>query len=252
MTQILPRGLILGVRSLKKLSATVLSTLVAHIFCVEVATAQTGPVVREPGAIYLEETAPGMRLQLDVLEPVAIFSDIRGTRHVGLLGVPQKVEVIAVSEDMIRVRGRARQGQVIGWVKPEFLSPLPKDFIKKMHLAEKRRVEVEEVISRREVVTGMTMDEVRRSLGKPQKRGSRRSGDVQTDIWEYITYQIIPQERDGIDEFGRLTRVVVNVKVPAGTRTVVFENGIVKEITEDTERRGTRRPKVLPGYFEVY
>lgn len=224
----------------------------ALLLCAAAAEAQSRPVVREPGAIYLEETAPGLRIQLDVLEPVAVFADIAGTRHVGVLGVPQKAELLAVSEDMLRVRGRARQGQVVGWVKPEFLSPLPEGFLDQMRAAEKRRVEVEEVIARREVVTGMTMDEVRRSLGKPQKRGSRRAGGVQTDIWEYITYQIVPQERDGIDEFGRLTRVIVNVKIPAGTRTVVFENGVVTEITEDTESRGVRRPAVLPGRIEIY
>lgn len=217
------------------------------------ARAQTSPLVREPGAIYLEETAPGLRLRLDVREPAAVFADIGGTRHVGVLVAPQKVEVLAVSGDLIRVRGKARHGQqVVGWVKPAFLSPLPDGFLDDMRRAEQRRIEVEQVIARKDVVTGMTMDEVRRSLGRPQRRSSRVSGGTRADVWEFVTYQIIPQERDGIDEFGRLTRVIVSVKVPVGTRRVVFENGVVTEITEDTETRGGRRPLIAPGSVELY
>ena len=119
---------------------------------------------------------------------------------------------------------------------------------------EERRREVDALIARNEVAIGMTLDEVTRSLGKPQKRSSRVSRDGSTQVFEYIRYKLIPQtvyspayveSITGVrpDPRARLETVVVRggygynastvyVKVPVGTINVSFADGIVESIEE--------------------
>jgi hypothetical protein len=131
---------------------------------------------------------------------------------------------------------------------------LPTDFVANLQRAEERRRQVEELIARNEVAIGMTPDEVARSLGKPQKRSSRTSRDGSSQVFEYIRYKLIPQtvyspsyveSITGVrpDPRARLETVVVRggygynastvyVKVPVGTITVSFTEGIVESIEE--------------------
>jgi hypothetical protein len=176
-------------------------------------------------------------------------------RYAGTLRFPQAVKLDAVAPSgMLRVRGNAKQGGVAAWVDPAYLEPLPPDFVANLQRAEERRRQVEELIARNEVAIGMTPDEVARSLGKPQKRSSRTSRDGSSQIFEYIRYKLIPQtvyspsyveSITGVrpDPRTRLETVVVRggygynastvyVKVPVGTITVSFTEGIVESIEE--------------------
>ncbi len=198
------------------------------------------PIIREEGAVYLEEAAPQLRIKLDVKEPVAIFADVAGTRHLGVLIAPQQVELVAVSDRMLRVRGQARQGQVVGWVVPSFLSPLPPDFLRSLRQAEQRRLQVADLIARREVAVGMTQEEVRQSLGRPQKTSSRVNQDSVVEIWEFITYQMVPQQIETRDRWGFPLWQTVNVRIPTGRAVVTFQGGVVTEFTRDEENRPPR------------
>jgi hypothetical protein len=102
----------------------------------------------------------------------------------------------------------------------------------------------------------MTMDEVSRSLGKPQKKSSSTNRDGSSQVFEYIRYKLVPQTIYtpayaqtvlGIrpDPSWRLETVVgrsgyglqastIYVKVPVGSMKVSFVNGIVVA-TEESE-----------------
>jgi hypothetical protein len=219
-------------------------------------TAWSGPIVREAGAIYLSDfdLEP---LKLALREPAPCYFEMSAKRYAGTLRFPQAVKLDAVAPNgMLRVRGNAKQGGVAAWVDPAYLEPLPTDFVANLQRAEERRRQVEELIARNEVAIGMTPDEVARSLGKPQKRSSRTSRDGSSQVFEYIRYKLIPQtvyspayveSITGVrpDPRARLETVVVRggygynastvyVKVPVGTITVSFTEGIVESI-EDSE-----------------
>jgi hypothetical protein len=217
-------------------------------------TAWSGPIVREAGAIYLSDfdLEP---LKLALREPAPCYFEMSAKRYAGTLRFPQAVKLDAVATNgMLRVRGNAKQGGVAAWVDPAYLEPLPTDFVANLQRAEERRRQVEELIARNEVAIGMTPDEVARSLGKPQKRSSRTSRDGSSQVFEYIRYKLIPQtvyspayveSITGVrpDPRARLETVVVRggygynastvyVKVPVGTITVSFTEGIVESIEE--------------------
>jgi len=216
--------------------------------------AACGPIVREPGAIYLSdfhEKLPRFRL----LAPAPCYFEADMRRSAGILRFPQAVQLDAISvQGMLRVRGNAKQGGVAAWIEPRFVTGLPENYLEIATRAEQRRREVEELIARNEVAIGMSLDEVTRSLGKPQKRSSRTGREGSTQTYEYIRYKLIPQtvyspsyvqSITGVrpDPRARLETVVVRggygydastlyVKVPVGTMTVGFVNGLVETVEE--------------------
>lgn len=219
------------------------------------AIAAAGPIVREPGVIYLSD------FELDdarfaLTGPAACYFDANMKRYAGTLRFPQRVQLDAVSPaGMFRVRGNARQGGVAAWIEPRFLDGVPEDLVPRLRAADERRREVEALIARNEVAIGMTLEEVGRSLGKPQKRSSTTNREGSTQTFEYIRYKLVPQTIYtpayaetvlGLlpDPRRRLETVVVRgggyglnastvyVKVPVGTISVSFVNGIVESIEE--------------------
>ena len=168
-----------------------LSRLAVFLFVVagEVAAA---PIIRESGAIYLSDFGQ-KPLRLRVLRPAPCYFDINMTRYAGTLRFPQIVQVEAFSDYGCRIRGNAQQGGVAAWIPYNELEPLPEDLLANLKKSEERRRIVDELIARNEVAIGMTIDEVGRSLGKPQKVTNRADQEGTTQIWEFIKYDLVPQ-----------------------------------------------------------
>ncbi|MFA7344907.1 MAG: hypothetical protein WC003_11430 [Terrimicrobiaceae bacterium] len=216
------------------------------------ATAAT-PIVREPGAIYLSDF--GLKpAKLKVLAPAPASFDTAQTRYAGTLRFPQTVQVEGIGANgLIRIRGNAQQGGIVAWVSPQSLEPLPEKFVENLRKSETRRNEVEALVSRNEVAIGMTVDEVARSLGKPQKKTSRADKSGTQQIWEFIKYQIVPQTTYApvnnqtvityqkttnspggtfVQNSQGLAANTVYVKVPVGTLTVTFKDNIVEALDQ--------------------
>ena len=229
--------------------STTVALFLSAAFCL------AGPIVREPGVIYLSDfEIKDPRYPLTEAAPSYFDSDLK--RYAGTLRFPQRVELDALSPaGMYRVRGNAQQGGVAAWIEPRFLDGVPGDLVTKLRAADQRRREVEELIARNEVAIGMTLDEVARSLGKPQKRSSTTNRTGSTQTFEYIRYKLVPQTVYtptyaqtvlGITPDPRrpletvvlrgggygLNASTVYVKVPVGTIKVAFLNGVVESIDE--------------------
>ena len=213
---------------------------------------QAGAVIREEGAVYLEDQVrKPVRLSVLAEAPIYYQSDL--ARYLGDLRQGQLVELQAISDRAYRVRGQARQGQVAGWVEPQYLSPLKKEFVDGLKQNAARLEEVKALIAKNEVGINMTPDEVLASLGKPPKRSSRVDDKGRHEAWEYIRYESVPQQSTGYDEFGWLVATTIYVKVPVGRLVVIFDNALVSAI-EQTE--GTllkeNRVKIVTQPIEVY
>ncbi len=202
---------------------------------------------REAGAIYLEDSMDKLP-RLKVLQNTAVFADSAGSRHVGILPAGSDVQLQAVGERLYRVKGRALHGDVVGWVQPQFVTPLSADFLEALKRDAERRAEVAQLIERNEVAVGMTTDEVRQSLGKPEKRTAQMDATQRFDVWEYIRYERQPRQVQERDRLGRLFWNTVYVKVPVGRLAVVFEDDIVTQVeqTEDNSRPSAGRVVVEP------
>ena len=116
---------------------------------------------------------------------------------------------------------------------------------------------------------GMTIDEVGRSLGKPQKVTNRADQEGTTQIWEFIKYDLVPQTTYApgygqtifnpphrppvVIQSGGYYPSTIYVKVPVGRLKVSFKDGIVDSLdqTEGT-LYGAGRVSVVTPPVNVY
>ncbi len=207
-------------------------------------------LLREEGTTYLEDFLPrGQKLLVPVADGSNIYYKTDLQRYLGTLKA-QRVEVVAILRhgDAFRVRGKAQQGDVVGWVKREALSDLPEKLIEDLIKAGERFTAVEALITQKAVAIGMTDAEVERSLGRPERQSSRVSGkEGASSEWNYITYETVPQQVTGYDRYGRLVSNTQYVKVPSGKLTVVFKDSIVEEIerSEGVDERDLGAVKIV-------
>ena len=223
------------------------------LFASAVQAATSGAVIREEGAIYLEDLLmKPARLATVEDTPIFYLSDL--ARYLGTLKRGQIVELQAVSDTAYRVRGLAQQGQVAGWVDPKFLNPLKKDFLANLKQNAARRQEVLALIAKNEVAINMTPEEVAQALGKPAKKTSRLDAKGREDVWEFVRYERVPQEVVGQDSLGRLVRSITYIKVPAGKLAVTFANNLVSSLeqTEGTFDRDARVSIVAAPFVVNY
>jgi hypothetical protein len=221
------------------------------VSCVLASIAQAGAVIREPGAIYLEDfMEKPVRLATVAQAPIFYQSDMG--RYLGTLRKGQLVELQAVSPNAYRIRGQAQQGQVAGWIDPKFLAPLKKEFLSALKQNADRQAEVSALIARNEVAINMTPQEVTASLGKPAKTTSRLDAKGREEVWEFVKFDRVPQSVTAYDNAGRLVTRTVYVKVPVGKLAVAFENNLVSSLeqTEGTFARDAR-VKIFAAPFIV-
>ena len=210
-----------------------------------------GPIVRETGAIYLSDFGQ-KPLRLRVLRPAPCYFDIGMTRYAGTLRFPQVVQVEAFADNGCRIRGNAQQGGVAAWIPYNELEPLPEGLLANLKKSEERKRMVDALIARNEVAIGMTVDEVGRSLGKPQKVTNRADKHGTQQIWEFIKYTLVPQTTYApgygqpivthpgmsrkppavIVQGGGYYPSTFYVKVPVGTLKVFFKDGIVDALDQ--------------------
>ncbi len=212
----------------------------------------SGAVIREAGAIYLEDLLPKpARLATIADAPIYYHSDL--LRYLGTLQKGQIVELQAISDKCYRVRGMAQQGQVVGWVEPKYLNPLKKDFLDNVRQNAARLEQVKALIAKNEVAINMTFEEVQQALGKPTKKTSKLDASGRADIWEFIRYELVPQTSFGRDAFGNVVSSVTYLKVPAGKLAVTFANNLVTalEQTEDKLAGGAPTVTTIPAPFTI-
>lgn len=200
-----------------------------------------GAVLHEPGGVYLEDFVK-QPIRLTALTETSIFYHIDLARYLGTIRKGEVVELQAVGDKAYRIRGKAQQGQVAGWVAAEALSPLKPEFLDNLRKNAARKTEVDELIQKNEVAVNMTTDEVTRALGRASKKSSRLDANGREEMWEFIRYERVPQEVTGYDRNGRLVSTTQYVKVPNGKLSVTFQNNLVSalEQTEGTLDRDAR------------
>jgi hypothetical protein len=216
---------------------------------------EAAPIIRDPGAIYLSDFGLDP-LKIKLLQAAPCYFDIGMTRYAGTLRFPQIIQVEALADKMCRIRGNAQQGGVAAWVSYAELEPLPEGLLANLKKSEERRKVVDVLIAKKEVAIGMTLDEVRQSLGKPQKTTRRADTEGTQEIWEFIKYDLVPQTTYAPGYNQTLVKkpggVIVQsggsgyyantiyIKVPVGTLTITFQESIVTALdqTEGTTAGG--------------
>ena len=186
---------------------------------------------REKGAIYLEDFfEQPYRLRVLADAPIYFNSDL--ARFLGTLTRGRLVELQAVNDKdgLLRVKGLAKQGQVVGWVEARYVSPLDPAFVVGLRRSVERRRLVRSLAASGEIALGMTMDEVVASLGAPTKKATHTDAQGMAETWEYVHYVSVPRTVTGFDGFGRFVTSVVYERVANGKFAVSFGGGVVTAI----------------------
>ena len=127
-------------------------------------------------------------------------------------------------------------GTIEGWVAFDRVQ-LDAKLLEQAAANKAQRDQIEEAIKDKRVLEGMTFDDVRRALGKPDKTSFRKDQNGRIDSWNYITYDRIPQYDYRRDTTGRLVRYTYYIKVPIGDQLVEFQEGRVTAVEEHRSER---------------
>jgi hypothetical protein len=213
-------------------------------------------LIREKGSIYLEDVTD-KQLKLLVNRPTFIYYTPQMDRLLGTLFPGQEVEIVALTEKLYKVRGKARQGLVKGWVKPSTLASLDKNFVENLKKLHERETMVAALIEKNEVALGMTPEEVLASLGKPDKKTSKLTKAGRSETFEFATFTRVPRYVPATrkDEYGRLIQytAVVYEKVQTGFLRIAFEGNVASSIEENQDNTIVGgRPKIVPGPIVLF
>ena len=85
-------------------------------------------LLQEEGAVYLEGLVK-KQIKGRLTEPAPCYSNLNGGRWLGNLLPNQEVVLLAVSEKAFRVRGRAQQGNVAGWVRKDQVAGISQEML---------------------------------------------------------------------------------------------------------------------------
>ncbi len=214
------------------------------------AAAHAEGLPREKGAIYLEDFV-GQPYRLRVLIDAPIYFNADQARFLGTLRRGETVELQAVADTqgVLRVRGQASQGQVVGWTPARYLTPLDAAFVDGLRRSIDRRKQVQALVAGGEVALNMTTEEVTAALGQPGKKSSHADIHGVAETWDYIRYESVPRQVSGIDAFGRAVVSIVYERVPVGRFAVVFTDGLVSAIDQtdrDPNANAAAQTKIVP------
>lgn len=188
-------------------------------------------LIREKGSIYLEGmvTAP---VPVKVSDSTPAYADLAGQRWVGNVLGSQGAELLAVSERAYKVKAKAQQGQISGWVRKDAVSGLPDGFEEKLVQFHQRYLIVKQLIDNKQVALGMTTEEVMASIGPPDTRSSQMDATGRKELFSFISYTRVPQTVVGVNIFGQPTTMTQYVEVESGRVSIEFTNNLATSISE--------------------
>lgn len=206
----------------------------------------------DPGAIYVEDILPkAVRLTVMVESVIYYQSDMQ--RALGSMAPGTLVQLVAMSDTGYKVRGRARHGDVAGWMRMQDLKSPDPQLPEKLKAFYERQRKVDELIANKQVALGMTSSEVQQSLGRPTRKSSKISASGREEVLEYSLFEKVPQVTTGRDAIGNLVQTTIYVKIEVGRLTINFQNGAVSEINETMGNPlGTGGVKIVPVPITVF
>lgn len=185
----------------------------------------------EPGAIIVEGVLP-KPVRLTVMLESIIYYQSDMQRALGAMAPGTIVQLVAMTDSAFKVRGRARHGDVAGWMRQDTLKSADPKLFEKLKSYCERQKTVDELIQKHQIAIGMTGDEVRMSLGTPSRKSARVTATGREESFEYSVYKSVPQTVTGRDAFGNVVTSIVYVKMETGRLTVNLSAGNVTEIQE--------------------
>jgi hypothetical protein len=193
--------------------------------------AQVDPALQEQGVLYFDGNVPKITATLHTGTTVYLHRDFQTA--LAALYSGQKVELIGMSPEGYLLKSQYQNNTITGWIRPEDLpSGIDPTIFTQAQKNQARRDAVAVAITNKDVIQGMTPDEVRQSVGKPGQVSSRVDPSGQALTWIYTTYREEPQYEYGLNAFGQPVLQTYYVKIPIGQLIVAFVNGAVISVEQ--------------------
>lgn len=203
----------------------------------------------EPGTLDVEDLLPKPVL-LKILREAPVYSRATLEHALGSMAPGTQVKLVGLADQACRVRGRARHGDVSGWVRLADLQLPDPDLLANVRKLHDRQRQVEAMIAAKQVALGMTSEEVIASLGKPKRKSTKINTTGKEEKFEYVVYERVPQYTTGRDALGRLVQSVVYLKVETGNLAVTLKDNVVDSIEETKGNPlGNGGVQIVPGPF---
>lgn len=184
-----------------------------------------------------------------VAKPAEIFSTKNGGRKLGTFPANTKVELLAIGgENAYRIKGKAKHSTVSGWVSPKMLASKDKNFITNLKQLYDRQIVVKELIANKDVAIGMTLDEVRTSMGEPTETVEKQTRKGASGQWDYVISIEEKHYRTVVDRStGRTYRQLSHVTTEEKKRTSIeFEDNVVSSVTRK-KNNGRGKVRIIPA-----
>jgi hypothetical protein len=229
------------------LCATLAAVLAAAPAFADLTPRRSTLLAPEPGTMDVEGLLK-KPVMLKVAQEAPIYTRSTLDRAIGSMAPGTIVSLVGIADNAYRVRGRARHGDVSGWMRiQDLLSPDP-NLIPNLKKLWERQNQVDELIANHQVALGMTTEEVVASMGKPNRQSSKLTAGGRDATYEYVVYDRVPQYSTSFDVFGRPFQSVVYVKVETGNLSIHLKDGVVESVEETKgDPLGGRGVKVIPG-----
>ena len=201
----------------------------------------------DPNVVYLSEHID-RRIELLVAKPAKAYATKEGKRRLGVYPVNTKVELIAITDKAYRVKGKASHAGVTGWVDPNLLASKDKDFIANLKKLYERQIVVKQLITDNEVAIGMTLDEVKQSIGEPTESEVKQTRQGESGTWAFVVTEEQKHYRTVFDRStGRSFRQLSHITTEEKSRTTLeFENSTVTTVTRKRSN-GPGNTKIIPA-----
>jgi len=201
-----------------------------------------------------DESETGLQITRWIPEPVNLrvlsgeniqgYSDRELKKPSVLFPSGAKVQLLIYTPAAYHVQGVTVDGNTAAaWVSPSLLTPISPTLIADAQNAEALRILLEAAIDRREIVIGMTSEDVRKSLGRPWRvQAGTKPGEPQ-QTWIYIHYERAPRTDVFTGSDNLVYAQTTYQQIPAGRLKVALRNGRVTGYTVEVDQ-----PE---GFFEL-
>ena len=202
------------------------------VFSLVGAPGQIAPELREPEVLYFDGNLPDkVTATLHTATTVYLHRDFQ--MALAALYPGQKIELIGMSPEGWLLKTNYRNNTVTGWIRPEDLpSGIDPAIFAQARKNQAHRDAVAVTITNKSVIAGMTPDEVKQSVGRPEQVSSRVDPNGTALTWIYTTYREEPQYEYALNAFGRPVLQTYYVKIPIGQLVVAFVNGAVISVEQ--------------------
>jgi len=182
--------------------------------------------LKDPDVLYFPGKAQALpAVRLVKLTPLFTEKDLRSLLR--NLNAGTSVRVIGWHQQGWLIQSIDSANHWEGWVASDAIQGIGEKELKEYRDKNESIKEFQRAVQEKNIIPGMTEEDVRKALGKPKKTSFRVDEKGKTQTWSYPRYEEVPEVRSVIDAYGRLVQITTMVRVARGETTVEFKEGKV-------------------------